>query len=105
MKAVAGRVSLIVPSGSDAEALLATMTSLAQKVQWPDWEVVIVVNDEKMKPFLPALSGDLRIVEANDDRLPFLYNRGAEAATGDRFIFMKPGVLYIKGVGFARCHS
>ncbi|WDT72363.1 MAG: hypothetical protein MPW17_05870 [Candidatus Manganitrophus sp.] len=98
-EAVAGRVSVIVPSGSDAEALLATMTSLAQKVQWPDWEVVIVVNDEKMKPFLPALSGDLRIVEANNDRLPFLYNRGAECATGDRFIFMKPGVLYIKGVG------
>lgn len=99
-EAVAGRVSVIVPSGSDAEALLATMTSLAQKVQWPDWEVVIVVNDEKMNPFLPALSGDLRIVEANDDRLPFLYNRGAECASGDRFIFMKPGVLYLKGTGW-----
>jgi hypothetical protein len=98
-EAVGGRVSFIVPSGADPEALLATMTSLSQKVQWPDWEVVIVVNDEQMKQFLPALSGDLRIVEAKDDRLPFLYNRGAEHATGDRFVFMKPGVLYVNGAG------
>ncbi|MFY9270341.1 MAG: hypothetical protein WAO55_11415 [Candidatus Manganitrophaceae bacterium] len=98
--ATAGRVSFIVPSGSDPEALLATMTSLSQKVEWPDWEVVMVVNDEEMKPFLPAFSGDVRIVEAKDDRLPFLYNKGAENATGDRFVFMKPGVLYVKGAEF-----
>lgn len=100
-ESVAGRVSFIVPSGSDPEALLATMTSLAEKVQWPDWEVVIVVNDEEMKKYLPALSGDVRIVEAKEDRLPFLYNRGAEQATGDRLVFMKPGVLYLKGDGLS----
>jgi len=100
-EAVAGRVSFIVPSGSDPEALLATMTSLAEKVKWPDWEVVIVVNDPEMKQFLPALSGDVRIVDAKKDRLPFLYNRGAERSTGERLIFMKPGMLYVKGDGLA----
>lgn len=99
-EAVSGRVSFIVPSGSDPEALLATMTSLSEKVQWPDWEVVIVLNDPRIKPFLPAFSGDVTLVEITDDRLPVLYNRGAERATGDRFIFMKPGVLYLKGTGW-----
>jgi glycosyltransferase involved in cell wall biosynthesis len=99
-----GRVSFIVPSGSDAEALLSTLTSLSEGVTFPDWEAVIVVNDGAMKELLGGISGDLKIVDASTsltDNLSLLYNRGAEAASGEFFVFMTPGIAYIKGEGLA----
>ena len=96
---VAGRVSFIIPSGNDQEALLSTITSLSQNVKYPDWEVVIVINDENIKEMLSGISGDIRIVDSQGDNLSFLYNRGAEALTGEYLIFMKPGIVYFKDKG------
>jgi hypothetical protein len=95
-----GRVSFIIPSGSNVEALLSTLTSLSQNVKYPDWEVVIVINDENMKEMLSGISGDVKIVESQGEILSFLYNKGAEAASGEYFIFMKPGIVYFKDEGF-----
>lgn len=97
---VNGRVSFIIPSGNDAEALLSTLTSLSQNVKHPDWEVVIVINDENMKEMLSGISGDIRIVDSQGDNLSLLYNKGAEASTGEYLIFMKPGIVYFKDEGF-----
>jgi hypothetical protein len=94
-----GRVSFIMPSGNDAESLLSTLTSLSQNVKYPDWEVVIVINDENMKEMLSGVSGDIRIVDSQGDNLSLLYNKGAEASTGEYLIFMKPGIVYFKDEG------
>lgn len=96
---VAGRVSFIIPSGNDAESLLSTLTSLSQNVKYPDWEVVIVINDENMKEMLSGISGDIKIVDLQGDNLSSLYNKGAEASTGEYLIFMKPGIVYFKDEG------
>lgn len=96
---VAGRVSFIIPSGNNAESLLSTLTSLSQNVKYPDWEVVIVINDENMKEMLSGVSGDIRIVDSQGDNLSLLYNKGAEASTGEYLIFMKPGIVYFKDEG------
>lgn len=96
---VAGRVSFIIPSGNDAESLLSTLTSLSQNVKYPDWEVVIVINDENMKEMLSGVSGDIRIVDSEGDNFSLLYNKGAEASTGEYLIFMKPGIVYFKDEG------
>ena len=37
---VPGRISYIIPSGHDSEALLASLTSLSQNVKHDDWEVI-----------------------------------------------------------------
>ena len=96
---VNGRASFIIPSGNDAESLLSTLTSLSQNVKYPDWEVVIVINDENMKEMLSGISGDIKIVDSQGDNLSFLYNKGAEASTGEYLIFMKPGIVYFKDEG------
>ncbi len=96
---VNGRASFIIPSGNDAESLLSTLTSLSQNVKYPDWEVVIVINDENMKEMLSGISGDIRIVDSQGDNLSLLYNKGAEASTGEYLIFMKPGIVYFKDEG------
>jgi hypothetical protein len=96
---VAGRVSFIIPSGGDQEALLSTLTALSQNVRLPDWEVVIVVNDDGIRSMLSALSGDLKVVDAEGSNLAKLYNKGAECATGEYLIFMKPGIVYFKDEG------
>jgi len=95
--AIPGRMSFIIPAGSDAEALLASLTSLSQNVGHPDWEVVIVDNNGEMEGLLSGISGDVTVVEAGGDSLSMLYNRGAEAASGEVIIFMKPGVVYYRG--------
>ncbi len=96
---VTGRVSFVMPSGSDSEALLATLTSISQNVKYPDWEVVLVINDENIKETLSGISGDVRVVEAEGNNLSILYNKGAEASTGEYLIFIKPGIVYFKDEG------
>ncbi len=95
----AGRVSYIVPSGKDAEALLSTLTSLSQNVKYQEWEVIVVLNDENMKGVLSGMSGDLGIIEESSDALSVLYNRGAEASTGEFLVFLRPGIVYFKDEG------
>ncbi len=99
--AVAGRMSFVMPAGSDPEALLASLTSLSQNVTCPDWEVVIVVCDEAMKAVLSGVSGDMTVVETAEGGLAALYNRGAEAATGEAIVFMKPGIVFYRGDGLS----
>ena len=94
-----GRVSFIIPSGSDAEALLSSLTSLSEGVKFPDWETVIVVNDSVIKEMLAGISGDLKVIESEGDNLSQLYNRGAEASSGEFLIFMTPGIVYLTGDG------
>jgi hypothetical protein len=94
-----GRVSYIIPSGNDPEALLSTLTSLSQNVKHPDWETVIAVNDAHIKEMLSGISGDIRIVDSQGDNLSLLYNKGAEASTGEYLIFIKPGIVYFKDEG------
>ena len=96
---VRGRVSFIVPSGNDAEALLSSLTSLSEGVAFPDWETIIVVNDSNMKALLAGISGDLKVVEAEGANLSQLYNKGAEASSGEFLVFMTPGIVYLKGEG------
>ena len=96
---VKGRVSFIMPSGADTETLLATLTSLSQNVKYPDWEIVIVINDENIKEILSGISGDVKIVEADGDNLSYLYNKGVETSTGEFLIFMRPGIVYFKDDG------
>ncbi|OGW13665.1 MAG: hypothetical protein A2035_07450 [Nitrospirae bacterium GWA2_42_11] len=96
---VKGRVSFIIPSGHEQEPLLATLTSLSQNVRYPDWEVIIVINDENIKEILSGISGDVKIVEVNGDNLSYLYNKGAEASTGEYLIFIRPGIVYFKDDG------
>ncbi len=93
------RVSFIVPSGNDQEALLSTLTSLSQNVKHPDWEVVIVINNEGIRGMLADMSGDVRIVEAEGNNLALLYNKGADASSGEYLIFMRPGIVYFKNEG------
>lgn len=94
-----GRVSFVIPSGDDADALLSTLTSLSQNVKYPDWEVVIVVNNENIKEILSGISGDVKLVESQGENLSLLYNRGADEAAGEYLIFMKPGIVYFKDEG------
>lgn len=96
---ISGRVSFIVPSGRDPEALLSTLTSLSQNVKFEDWETVIVIQDEAISEILGALSGDVRTIRVEGDQLGKLYNKGGEIATGELLFFMPPGTLYMKGEG------
>jgi hypothetical protein len=96
---IAGRVSYIVPSGNDAEALLATLTSLSQNVKYQDWEVIVVLTDENIRGMLSGMSGDIKIIEESSDLLSVLYNRGADASTGEFLIFLRPGIVYFKDEG------
>src|SRR3972149_4081020 len=94
-----GRISYIVPSGDDSEALLATLTSLSQNVRHDDWEVIIVVNNEGIKSLLDGISGDVRIVEFEGERLSALYNRGAAFSNGEYLVFLKLSSVVFQHVG------
>lgn len=96
---VPGRVSIILPSGADPEPLLATLTSLTQKVGFSDWGAILVVNSDNVRGVLQSLSGDVQVVEAQGEELSHLYNKGAEAASGEHLVFIRPGILYFKDPG------
>lgn len=98
-KGVKDRVSFIIPSGNDSEALLASLTSLSEGVKITDWETVIVVNDAAIKELLAGISGDVKVVESEGANLSRLYNEGAEASSGEFLVFMTPGMVYLNGEG------
>lgn len=91
-----GRVSFIVPSGNDPEALLATLTSLSQNIKHSDWEVVIPVTSEDMREVLDSLSGDVKIIDAESSSLAYSYNKGTDASSGEYLVFIRPGIVYFK---------
>lgn len=95
-----GRFSFIVPSGGDPEALFATLTSLSHNVKCPDWEVIIGVTSPDMQEVLAGVSGDVHTITVNHSSLSAAYNRGAEAASGEFLVFMRPGIIYFKDDGF-----
>jgi len=95
----AGRVTFVVAGDTDGEALLATIISLAEKVQRPDWEAVVVLSDPALRESLAAVAGDLRIIDAAGAGLGELYNLGAAAARGDCLVFLRAGLLYYRDNG------
>ena len=96
---VVGRVSFIVAGENDGEALLATLVSLAEKVTLLDWEAIVVLHDPSLREILAPVAGDLIVRDAADAGLGELYNRGAAAASGERLVFMRAGMLYFKDEG------
>ncbi|HHM04483.1 MAG TPA: hypothetical protein ENJ19_01910 [Gammaproteobacteria bacterium] len=94
--AVAGRVSFILPSGTDTRLFLQTLVSLAEKVDFPDWEAVVVLNHPAAAECLAAVAGDVTVVECDQRRLAALYNRGAQHASGEILVFLTPGLLYFR---------
>lgn len=97
---VAGRVSFIVAGENDGETLLATIVSLAEKVNLPDWEAIVVLSDPSLREILAPVAGDLIVFDAAEAALGELYNRGAAAASGERLVFIKAGVIYFKDDGW-----
>lgn len=93
---VPGRVSFILPSGSDTEALLATLQSLAENVALPDWETIIVISDDAGKELVDSLSGDVVVASCPDERISTLFNVGAAQASGEFLIFLKPGMIILR---------
>jgi GT2 family glycosyltransferase/glycosyltransferase involved in cell wall biosynthesis len=88
------RVSVIVPTDSPTRAQVC-LQDLARATKYPDLEIVIVTNSqlaESLK-FLEAENATIRLVPYNK---PFNFsdkcNLGAEAATGERFIFFNDDV-------------
>lgn len=98
---VSGKMSIVLPTGKDEEAFLSTLTSLSQNMEHPDWELIIVNHHPEMKEILPAVSGDIHVVETKEKRLGALYACGAAASTGEFLVFIRPGVAYFKGDGLA----
>ncbi len=96
---IPGRISFVIPSGDDGEALLATLTSLSQNVKHDDWEVVIVVNNAGIRDLLNGVSGDVMVVESEETNLSALYNKGAASSNGEYLIFLKPGIVYLRDEG------
>ena len=95
---IAGKVSFIVPSGHDSEALMATLASLPRNVKHKDWEVVIVVSDIGVKETLSHISGGVSIIAA-EGNLAHLYNTGAAISSGEYLVFIRPGIEYFKDEG------
>jgi len=94
----AGKVSFIIPSGHDSEALMTTLASLHRNVKHPDWEVVIVLSDFGVKETLSAITGGVTIIAA-EGNLAHLYNTGAEISSGEYLVFIRPGIEYSEGEG------
>ena len=91
---IPGRISFIIPSGTDSEILLFSLNALSRNVRDSDWEVIVVVHDLEIRQVLDAVSGDLQIVESDHQRLGSLYNEGARRANGEVLVFLTPGVLF-----------
>jgi len=94
---IKGRVSFILPIGYDAEAFVATVTSLGQHVEYADWQLIVVNHQPDTESLLDGLGGDVQIVESEAGRLAELYNQGAMVANGEVLIFLQPGILYARG--------
>lgn len=91
-------LSIIMPSGNDPDVLLLTILSLAEKVNYPHWEVIVVVQNPLIRESLQAVGGDIRLVDYNSGKshqsLAALYNHGAQMAAGEALLFLLPGMIY-----------
>lgn len=90
----AGRLSVVLPSGNDPEVLIGTMQALAENIEHPDWELVVIATDSAIFPVLEGISGDVQWETASGSNLAEHYNQGAALASGDVLLFIKPGVVY-----------
>jgi hypothetical protein len=90
---VKGRVSFILPSGSDPGALMASLTSIAHNVRYDDWQVVVVITSESVRECLMSVAGDVVLVDAAGERLGAYYNEGAGRSSGEFLFFLAPGIL------------
>ncbi|KJR40751.1 Glycosyl transferase, family 2 domain protein [Candidatus Magnetoovum chiemensis] len=96
----AGRLSLIIPSGDDLTALIATLNSLSKYASHSNCEYIVVINNNKMAEIIPSISQDIKCINALDtNNLAALYNTGAKHSTGQYLVFIKPGILYYKDTG------
>lgn len=91
--AVRGRLSFVLPTGNDPEALMVSLAALAENVDHPDWETILVCNDSATRPVLKQLGGDVKVVEAHGVALSRLYALGAARASGEHLVFLRPGIM------------
>jgi hypothetical protein len=93
---VEGRVSFIIPTGSDPQAALATLKTLSDRVQHPDWEVILVVSSQAASTLAEDLSGNITIVTHISENLGELFNIGAGRSSGRLLIFIRPGIVNVQ---------
>jgi len=93
---VKGRISFILPSGSDPAAIMATLTSIAQNIQYLDWQVVVVITSENVRECLMSVAGDVVLVDTAGESLGAYYNEGAGRSSGEYLFFLAPGILVEK---------
>ncbi|MBF0517683.1 MAG: hypothetical protein HQK97_11315, partial [Nitrospirae bacterium] len=93
------RISIVIPSGKDSVALMATLNSISWNCRHTDVEIIIVSNDDDVKDVVLAATTGVEIVDCKSDNIAVLYNRGAEVSTGVHILFMLPGVYYYKDEG------
>jgi hypothetical protein len=98
--AVEGRVSCIIPSGDDHNALLATLVSLSKNLKHPDVEYLIVLTCPELREMLAGLDGNVRIIESSGDNYAGNLNAAARETSGSRLLFVEPGVIYYRDEGF-----
>jgi hypothetical protein len=98
--AVEGRVSCIIPSGDDHNALLATLISLSNNLKHADTQYIIILTDPEMKEMLAGLTGNVQIVESSGGSYAGVLNEAARQSSGSRIIFIEPGVIYFRDEGF-----
>ncbi|MBF0591289.1 MAG: hypothetical protein HQL02_04300 [Nitrospirae bacterium] len=97
---VNGKISFIIPTCNDPLAFLATMRSLSSNARYSDAEYVIVATNDTITQEILEKSEGLTVVHTKPDNIPTLFNRGIEASSGERLIFMLPGMLMVKDNDF-----
>ncbi|MBF0472746.1 MAG: hypothetical protein HQK91_00805 [Nitrospirae bacterium] len=93
---IESKVSFIIASGNDPQGLLATLKTLSDNVDHPDWEVILVVSDPAISLLAEDLTGDITILTNISNNLGELYNKGAEQSSGRLLLFIRAGIVNVK---------
>lgn len=88
------KVSIVISNCGQADKLRACVASIYEKTSWPDFELVLVVN-ENADPAVAALCDslaaaheNLRVVKCENANAAAAINRGARACTGDYLLLL-----------------
>ena len=96
----AGRVSCIILSGDDHNALLATLISLSKNLKHADTEYLIILTCPELREMLENLDGNVRIIDSLGDNYAADLNAAARETSGGRLVFIEPGIIYFRDEGF-----